>query len=97
MATIATTTMTPEFPTSPSSCAVVGTSAWVPPKSKIRIKVYTKFHTEHVYFEPKACCNELFFLEGFYTNDKGMVEVYVLNLTDQHKRLRKNTKVENVF
>ena len=37
-----------EFPTSPSSCAVVGMSAWVPPKSKIRIKVYTKFHTEHV-------------------------------------------------
>ena len=73
-----------------SYTATIRTFTRIPPKSKTKIKIRTKLQTSHVYFEPRTNSvmmneYEIFFLRGFYSNDNGIVEVWVLNLTDEPK------------
>ena len=51
-----------------------------------------------MYFEPRTnsvTMNEdkIFFLRGFYTNSNGIIEIWVLDLTDEPKLLLQRTKV----
>ena len=78
--------------------ASTSTSTRLLPKSKTKIKIYTKLRAPNTYFEPKTDNfmlneEELFFLRGFYPNNNGVIEVWVLNLTDKPKQLKKNIKV----
>lgn len=82
--------------------AAVQNAIIIPAQTKQQITISTKLRAENVYFEPKVNSNilnekEMFFVKGFYVNKNGLINVWVMNLSNVPQRLDRNTRVGKCF